>query len=45
MTKTPDVETVESGHNFTTTIKVDNPWSCPLKLSNVTDDINTIEGT
>src|SRR5207253_214796 len=27
VTKTPDVESVQSGHNFTTTIKVDNPWS------------------
>ena len=41
MTKSSDVETVESGHNFTTTIQVNNPWSCPLVLSNVTDDINT----
>ena len=45
VTKTPDVETVQSGKSFTTTIKVDNPWSCPLVLSNVTDQINTIEGT
>jgi LPXTG-motif cell wall-anchored protein len=45
VTKTPDVDTVESGHDFTTTIKVDNPWSCPLVLSKVTDQIDTIEGT
>jgi LPXTG-motif cell wall-anchored protein len=45
VTKTPDVTTVESGHNFTTTIKVDNPWACPLVLSKVTDQIDTIEGT
>ena len=45
VTKTPDVETVESGHSFTTTIKIDNPWVCPLVLSNVTDQIDTIEGT
>ena len=45
VTKTPDVTTVESGKSFTTTIQVDNPWSCPLVLSNVTDQIDTIEGT
>ena len=45
VTKTPDVTTVESGKSFTTTIKVDNPWACPLVLSNVTDTIDTIEGT
>ena len=45
VTKTPDVTTVQSGKSFTTTIKVDNPWSCPLVLSNVTDQIDTIEGT
>jgi LPXTG-motif cell wall-anchored protein len=45
VTKTPDVTQVESGQSFTTTIKVDNPWSCPLVLSKVTDQIDTIEGT
>jgi LPXTG-motif cell wall-anchored protein len=45
VTKTPDVTQVESGQSFTTTIKVDNPWSCPLTLSKVTDQIDTIEGT
>src|SRR4029077_219915 len=43
--KSSDVASVESGQNFTTTIQVDNPWACPLVLSKVTDDINTIEGT
>jgi len=45
VTKTPDVQTVQSGHSFTTTIKVENPWVCPLVLSNVSDQIDTIEGT
>jgi LPXTG-motif cell wall-anchored protein len=45
VTKTPDVTQVESGKSFTTTIKVDNPWSCPLVLTKVTDQIDTIEGT
>jgi LPXTG-motif cell wall-anchored protein len=45
VTKTPDVDTVESGKSFTTTIQVNNPWACPLVLSKVTDQIDTIEGT
>ena len=45
VTKTPDHDTVASGQTFTTTIKIDNPWSCPLVLSKVTDQIDTIEGT
>jgi len=45
VTKTPDHDTVASGQSFTTTIKVDNPFSCPLTLSKVTDQIDTIEGT
>lgn len=45
VTKTPDKDTVSSGQSFTTTITVDNPWTCPLVLSKVTDDITTIEGT
>ncbi|MGZ4119637.1 MAG: LPXTG cell wall anchor domain-containing protein [Actinomycetota bacterium] len=45
VTKTPDNDTVSSGQSFTTTITVDNPWSCPLVLSKVSDDINTIEGS
>jgi LPXTG-motif cell wall-anchored protein len=41
VTKTADVDTVRSGESFTTSIKVDNPFSCPLVLSKVTDDITT----
>ncbi|HJT37172.1 MAG TPA: LPXTG cell wall anchor domain-containing protein, partial [Actinomycetota bacterium] len=41
VTKTPSASTVTSGQSFTTTIKVDNPFSCPLVLSKVTDDITT----
>jgi LPXTG-motif cell wall-anchored protein len=41
VTKTADPTTVQVGHNFTTTIKVDNPFACPLVLSKVTDDITT----
>ena len=41
VTKTPSAETVTSGQSFTTNIKVDNPFSCPLVLSKVTDVITT----
>lgn len=44
VTKTSDKESVTTGSSFTTTIKVDNPWVCPLVLSKVTDEINTIDG-
>jgi LPXTG-motif cell wall-anchored protein len=41
VTKTPSAETVSSGQSFTTSIKVDNPFSCPLVLASVTDEITT----
>jgi LPXTG-motif cell wall-anchored protein len=41
VTKTPSASTVTSGQSFSTNIKVDNPFSCPLVLSRVTDDITT----
>jgi len=41
VTKTPSAETVTSGQSFSTDIRVDNPFSCPLVLSKVTDDITT----
>jgi hypothetical protein len=41
VTKTPSVETVETGHSFTTTIKIKNPWVCPLENVSLTDVITT----
>jgi hypothetical protein len=41
VTKTPSVDTVESGHSFTTTIKIKNPWVCPLENVSLTDVITT----
>lgn len=41
VTKTPSAETVTSGQSFTTSIKVDNPFSCPLVLASVVDEITT----
>jgi LPXTG-motif cell wall-anchored protein len=41
VTKTPSQSTVQSGDTFTTTIKIDNPFVCPLENVSLTDVITT----
>jgi LPXTG-motif cell wall-anchored protein len=45
VTKTANPSTVKVSEDFTTSITVDNPFSCPLVLSKVTDVITTEGGS